>query len=160
MKIESVNVKIECMNVRTAQEYEKTHLGHDNATQPLGFPSKHSHWVYRPCHRHGHIKTIPTNVSQTAKVEMTHRMRAHAAQPRRNLSRRACGVVGPRRRRRRIKSAPTNVSRTRISGSAYLGCVNAIWPNRRPKKLKGKLDELTFKCRMQGESRRDVEDYG
>ena len=59
------HIKIEPTKVKTAQEYKKTHLGCDNAMQPLGFPSKCSHWVYRPLHRCGRIKSGPTtNVSQ------------------------------------------------------------------------------------------------
>ena len=40
MKIRSVNVEIECVSAKIAQEGEKTYLGHAHTVQPPGYHSK------------------------------------------------------------------------------------------------------------------------
>ena len=104
------------------------------------------------------IKSI--NISQMEEVEMTYHRCTQVAQPRGNTPERCHRVHRPKRQRGHIKSAPINVSRMETSQNAYLQHVNALPPNRWPKKDKRRLDELTFKSRMPGEPRCNDGEYG
>ena len=114
--------------------------------------ANHPYGLVRPRRQCGRIKFIPIKVNTARKDETTYRGRASAAQPPVIDSKRAHRVIGPIRQRARIKTEPTNINRTRISGRTYLRHVNVIWPNQRPKKLKGRLDELTLESRIPGET--------
>ena len=63
IKIEPVKVKIECISVNQAQEVKNTYQIHARTVQPLGNPPEHCYGVHRPCHRRGHMKIGPKNIS-------------------------------------------------------------------------------------------------
>jgi len=126
-------------------------------------PERRPYGHVRRRQRRGRLKIERINedqVSKAQRVETTHLTHAHATQPPGNTPNRAYGIYRPRRQRGRIKIVPTNVSRTRNGGNAYLRRVTALRSNRRPKRQIRRLSKLTFKCRMQGERRRDDGDYG
>ena len=68
MKIRSVNVEIECVSAKIAQEGEKTYLGHAHTVQPPGYHSKSCWEVHRPRHQRGRIKFRPANISRTQEI--------------------------------------------------------------------------------------------
>ena len=57
-EIESVKVKIECINVKKPQEGKTTYLELMHTTQLPGCDSKHLHGVHIPCHQHSRMKIM------------------------------------------------------------------------------------------------------
>ena len=106
------------------------------------------------------LKIKHISVNQAQEDGTTYHGHAQLAQLPRNDSKGAYWVIGLRCRCGRIKIAPTNVNQMEWNRNAYLGHAHVIRSIRRPKKGIKRLEGLTFKCRMQGESRRNVEDYG
>ena len=148
------------MSVSQTQQGETTYHGHTQTVQPPRYHSKCCREVYQPRRRHGRIKSAPTNISRTGTNGNTYQICASAVQPLPNDSKHSYMVIGPRRRHGWMKSQSRNVSRTEGVKNTYLGHIIAIWSIRRPKKIIKRLNELTFEYRMQGESWRDVKDYG
>ena len=159
IKIEAVKLEIERINDKTAREDEITHLGHARLTQPLQNAPKHCCGVHTTRRQRGRIKSIPRNINQVGEDGITYRGRAQLMQPPPNNSKRLYMVIGPRRQRDRIKFESINISRALEVENTYLRRVIVIWSIRRPKKIIKRLNELTFKYRMQGESWHDVEDH-
>ena len=160
IKIESVNIKIERINDKKAQDDETAYLECARAAQPPANTPKRPYGDVRWCRRRGRIKIESIKVKTAQEVETTYLECSGIVQPRRNDSKHLYKVIGPRRQHGRIKSVPTNVNQMQISGNAYLGRGNAIRSTWRPKKNIIRLNKLTFEYRMQGESWRDVKDHG
>ena len=160
MKIETVKLKIKCLNDERGNNGERTYLGCTGTTQPPVNDPDRQYGVHRTRRQHGRIKIASINISQMEEVKMTYHGRTQVAQPRGNAPEHCHRVRRPKRRCGRIKFEPKNVSRTQNGRNTYLGCVHAIWATWRPKKSIKRLDKLTFESRIPGEAWRDVEDHG
>ena len=106
MKIKLINVRIRRLNDKTAEEDETTYLGHAHIAQPLGFPSKHSHWVYRPQCQCGRVKSRPTNINWMRISGRTYLGHAHVIRP----------TWRPKKNKRRISNL---TFKSRIPGETW-----------------------------------------
>ena len=156
-------IKIESIKVKTAQEVETTYLEHSGIVQPCRNNSKCLYKVIGSRRQCGRLKIKPIKVriehlndKKVQRDEMIHLGCAHIAQPPRNPPNRRNRVHRTRRRRSHIKTEPRNVSRTQNGGRAYLGRINTIWLNWRPKRF----NKLTFEYRKPGEPWRNDGDHG
>jgi len=128
------------------------------SSRPLIQRERRPYGHVRRRRRRGRLKIERINCNQVSQT--TYLGRAHVTQPPGNNSNQAYGVYRPRRRRGRIKIKPTNVSRMQMIGTTYHGRDIAMRSKWRPKRKIRRLNKLTFQCKMQGERRRDVGDYG
>ena len=103
-KIGSVNVEIERVSAKIAQEDEMTHLGHARTAQPPQNAPKRRYGVTGPIRRRGRMKIVPRNINRTETDGNAHLRHTGIAQPRGNDPKRSYGVVGPWHRRGRIRS--------------------------------------------------------
>ena len=160
-------IKIVPAKVSQVQKVEKTYLECISAMQPRGNDPKHAYMVVGPRCRRGRIKIKSAklkiqrfNDKRQQNGENTYQRCKNATQPPWNAPKRRYGAHRHKRQCGRIKFKPRNINQMRISRNAYLGRANALRSIWRPRKQNGRISKLTFKFRMQGERRRDVEDYG
>ncbi|KIM58353.1 hypothetical protein SCLCIDRAFT_28137, partial [Scleroderma citrinum Foug A] len=106
IKIESVNIKIERINDKKAQDDETAYLERARAAQPPANTPKRPYGDVRRRRRRGRIKIESIKVKTAREVETTYLERSGIAQPRRNDSKRLYKVIGPRRQRGRLKIEP------------------------------------------------------
>ena len=132
IKIESVKVRIECLNDKKTQELEMTHLGQARLVQPLLNALKH---CYRPRRQCGRMKIAPVmvkierlNHKTVQQVKKTYRIHASMAQPPPNDSKRLNGAIGPRCRRDHIKIESIKVNNAQKVKTTYLGCARVVQP--------------------------------
>ena len=142
IRIGPVNVKIERINDKPAQDDEMTHLGRACTTQPHGNPSKGFWEVHRPRRQCGHIKIEPArlkiehlNDKKQQNGEITYLGRTEIAQPPANDAKRLNKAIGPGTRRDRMKIEPVKVKIKRINVNqtlkvekTYLGHANTTQP--------------------------------
>ena len=136
IKIESVNIKIERINDKKAQDNETAYLEHASAVQPPQNDPKCSYRViglgrWRQRRDWINIESVKPKIkrinNKTVREDRkTHLERIRTAQPPGNPPKRRYGVIGLIRRRGCIKSIPTIVSRTREGRNAYLGLGNGM----------------------------------
>ena len=140
------------------------HLHQSRRTQTENLPASSRPSTYsayspyghvRRCRRRGRIKFEAANVSIAQERKIAYWIRARAAQPPANALKCRREVYRPRRHRGCIKFELTNVKQMRISGNAYLTCVNAIQLTKKPKKHIRGSDKVTVECWMPGEPWRE-----